>query len=78
MADNERSITFRIGGRAEEKTAYLEDSYIAGVSRLNCPKCYAINKTDCSGLHGVRMLTTGLNGELLPDKFGHGFDVVCK
>jgi hypothetical protein len=23
MADNERSITFRIGGFAEEKTAYL-------------------------------------------------------
>lgn len=78
FADNGRSITFRIAGNAEEKTAYMYDSYITAIARPNCTKCYGTNATSCSGNHGVRMLTTAVNGENLPDKFGFGYDVVCK
>ena len=78
FADNGRSITFRIGGHSDEKTAYMYDSYFAGIARPNCPKCYGATTNDCTGNHAIRMLTTGSNGESLPGKFGHGFDVVCK
>ena len=40
MADNVRSMTLRIGGNSDEKTAYVYDSYISGMSRPNCSKCY--------------------------------------
>jgi len=56
----------------------LNDSYITGIARPNCAKCYGLETNNCSDMHGVRMLTTGTNGEMLPGKFGHGFDVVCK
>jgi len=66
LADNDRSLTFRIGGSSDEKTAYLNDSYITGIARPNCSKCYGIGVNDCSNMHGIRMLTTGTNGEHLP------------
>jgi len=62
LADNIRSMTIRIGGNSDEKTAYVYDSYIAGIARPNCPKCYGLTTNDCSGNHGVRLLTTGSNG----------------
>lgn len=78
FADNGRSITFRIGGHSSEKTSYLYDSYFTAVARPTCKKCYGTGLTDCTNTHGIRMLTTGSNGENLPDKFGTGYDVVCK
>ncbi len=62
MADNGRSMTIRMGGTSDEKTAYLYDSYITGIARPNCPKCYGETKNVCSGNHAIRMLTTGANG----------------
>lgn len=29
-------------------------------------------------MHAVRMLAVTVNGESLPDKFGGGYDVICK
>ena len=78
LADNGRGLTFRIGGSSDDKTAYLYDSYITALARPNCSQCYGITASNCVGNHGIRMLTTGRNGEHLPLKFGHGFDVVCK
>jgi hypothetical protein len=78
LADNGRSMTIRIGGSSSEKTGYLHDSYITAISRPTCTKCYGETATKCIGNHAIRMLTTGINGEKLPDKFGAGFDVVCK
>jgi hypothetical protein len=78
LADNGRGLTFRIGGNSDDKTAFLNDSYITAMARPNCTQCYGASATDCTGNHGVRMLTTGSNGELLPKKFSHSFDVVCK
>ena len=36
MTDNNRGLTLRIGGRASFKTAFLNDSYIAAISRPDC------------------------------------------
>lgn len=78
MADNVRSMTIRMGGSMTQKAAFVYDSYITGIARPSCPKCYGTTTTLCSGNHGIRLLTTAINGENLPDKFGHGYDVVCK
>lgn len=61
FADNGRSITLRIGGNSDEKTAYIYDSYFTAIARPNCTKCYGVNATDCLGNQGVRLLTTGSN-----------------
>ena len=62
MADNGRGLTFRIGGSSDDKTSYLNDSYITAMARPNCSQCYGPTATDCVGNHGIRMLTTGKNG----------------
>lgn len=40
MADNQRSMTIRIGGNIPDKTGYVYDSYITAIARPNCVKCY--------------------------------------
>lgn len=59
-------------------SAYLYNSYITAISRPNCPECYGSNATACTNAQGMRMFTASANGEVLPAKFGSGFDVVCK
>jgi hypothetical protein len=62
LADNVRGMTIRIGGTSDEKVAYVNDSYITAIARPNCTKCYGTYANQCTGNHGVRMLTTGANG----------------
>jgi hypothetical protein len=66
-----------LGGDSPDKTGYLNDSYITAIARPNCTNCYGTGRSDCIGNHGMRMITTGANGEELPNKFGAGYDVVC-
>jgi hypothetical protein len=80
MADNQRSITLKLGdheGRTDH-SAYLFNSYVSAISRPNCSECYGSSATICSDNHGLRLFTASANGEVLPVKFGTGFDVVCK
>jgi hypothetical protein len=71
-------MTIRIGGNIPDKTGYVYDSYITAIARPNCVKCYGEISNPCKENYGVRLMTTGLNTETMPDKFGAGFDVVCK
>ena len=59
-------------------TAYLSYSYVTPVSRPNCPYCYGNNAINCVNNIGFRMYTASNNGEVMPGKFGSGFDVICK
>lgn len=59
LADNGRSLTFRIGGNSNDKTAYLNDSFISVVARPNCANCYGDKKNDCKDNYAIRMLSTG-------------------
>lgn len=78
MTDNIMSVILRIGGSSTVKTSFLNDSYIAAISRPDCTKCYEEGATTCTDLKGIQLLTVGSNSESLPDKFGLGFDVICK
>jgi hypothetical protein len=78
MADNRRAISLRIGGGSSKKTAWLNDSYITAISRPDCAECYGSAATHCVNNRGIRMLAIGSNSESLPDKFGPGFDVICR
>lgn len=80
MADNQRAITLKLGdGEGNTNhTAYLYTSYVTAVSRPACAECYGPNATKCSNLQGLRMFTPSANGEQLPNKYGGGFDVICK
>lgn len=59
LADNGRSLTFRIGGTSNDKTAYMNDSFITAIARPGCVQCYGETKNDCTGNHGIRMLALG-------------------
>jgi hypothetical protein len=80
MADNIRSVTLKLGASegGDNHTAFLSNSYITAISRPNCTQCYGPSAITCSNTHGMRMLTASANGEVLPAKFGPGFDVICK
>lgn len=80
MADNGRSMGLRNGHASynhDNCTATFKDSWISAIARPNCDYCYGPTATPCSNNHGLRMLTSTINGEKLPEKFGTGFDVVC-
>lgn len=80
MADNGRGITLKMGASegGTNHSAYLYNSYITAMSRPSCAECYGSGKTSCSDTHAVRMFTASANGEVMPAKFGTGFDVICK
>ena len=80
MADNGRSVTLKLGASEgnSNHTAFFTNSYISAVSRPSCSECYGSKATQCTGGHGMRMFTPSANGQTLPNKFGSGFDVVCK
>ena len=78
IADSGRAVTLRFGKEGDDRTARFEDSWISAVSRPDCTECYEPEATDCSSNFAVRMLAVTVNGESLPDKFGTGFDVICK
>lgn len=61
MADNQRSVTLRIGSTADFKTAYFNNSYISAISRPSCTKCYGQSKIDCTGNQAMRMVAIGGN-----------------
>ena len=78
MADNQRALSLRVGGGSKKKTLWLNDSYIAAISRPDCAECYGPSATVCTNNRGIRMMAIGSNSESLPDKFGPGFDVICR
>lgn len=80
MADNVRGITLKHGASegGNDHTAYLYNSYVNAISRPTCDYCYGSGAIQCSGTHGMRLFTASANGEVMPAKFGHGFDVICK
>lgn len=80
MADNGRGATLKVGASEGKNnhTAYFSNSYITPVSRPNCSYCYGSGATSCVNNIGLRMFTASANGEVMPGKFGSGFDVVCK
>lgn len=80
MADNGRSVTLKLGANegGNNHTAFLQNSFITALSRPACDFCYGPSATDCTNTIGVRMLTASANGEVMPAKYGTGFDVVCK
>ena len=57
----------------------FKNSYVAGLSRLDCPNCYGDNKTVCRNLHGVRLLSISQLGNKFPlfQFTGSSFDVIC-
>ena len=81
IADSGRGATLRfgLGGRKQrDMTAKFDDSFITAISRPDCPNCYGPGKIMCDGNSGIRMLAVTVNGESMPDKFGAGYDVICK
>lgn len=80
MIDNGRGVTLKLGASegGHDHTAYLYNSYIGAVSRSSCAECYGASALSCSNTHGMRMFTASANGEVMPQKFGTGFDVICK
>lgn len=61
MADNERSVTIRVGGNSDLKAAYFNDSYITALSRPSCFDCYGEGKIKCNENHALRMMSIGSN-----------------
>ena len=82
IADSGRGATLRFGhgGRRnnEDFTGHLKNSYITAISRPSCTQCYGTGAIDCTDNFALRLLAVTVNGESLPDKFGNGFDVICK
>ena len=62
VADSGRGLTLRFGGKGDDKTGYLRNSFITAISRPNCPECYGNDAIHCTGRHAVRMLTVTVNG----------------
>ncbi len=59
-------------------TALLTNSYVSTLSRPDCDYCYGSTALRCSDNVGVRAFSASANGELMPKKFGPGYDVICK
>jgi hypothetical protein len=81
LADNGRGMNLRHGFgsfNGDNNTLVLQNSWITAVSRPNCSYCYGWSATDCSNNYAIRMMVTTPNGEMLPDKFNTGFDVICQ
>jgi hypothetical protein len=80
MADNGRGATLKMGASegGNNHSAYFSNSYITAVSRPSCSYCYGSQGINCINNIGVRMFTASANGEIMPGKFGSGFDVICK
>lgn len=78
VADCLRGATLRFGLEGADRTAEFKNSYITAISRPTCTSCYGETAIKCSGGQGIRMLAITVNGEAMPDKFGSGFDVICK
>ena len=80
MVDNGRGVTIKFGDSEgnTNHTAFFRFSVVNAISRPTCTYCYGANAIPCTGSIGMRMLTVTGNGESLPDKFGAGFDVICR
>lgn len=78
IADSMRAATLRFGKEGDDRSAFFRNSFITAISRPSCTDCYGTGATDCTGNHAVRMLAVTVNGEMMPEKFGNGFDVICK
>lgn len=78
VADSGRGVTLRFGKEGDDRTAYFSNSYVSAISRPGCSECYGNTTIDCTSNFGVRMLAVTVNGEMLPGKFGAGYDVICR
>lgn len=79
FTDNERGMTLRYAHDIDENSLIFRNSYVSGISRLDCPDCYGDDKISyCAGGYAVRMLSVTLSGETFPlAKFPTGHDVIC-
>lgn len=74
-----RAFNLRFGHPdSDDSTANVDDMYINAISRPNCDYCYGDSAIPCSNQEALRLLTTTINGESLPDKSGTGYDVICR
>lgn len=80
MVDNQRGATLKFGNGegGSNHTGIFTNSYISAISRPDCAECYGDNAIACTNSIGLRLLSASANGEILPAKFGPGFDVICK
>lgn len=79
FADNQRGITLRYAHDVDENSLIFKNSFITGISRIDCPYCYGSDKISyCSNGYAVRMLAVTLTGETFPlKKKPTGHDVIC-
>ena len=79
FADNKRGITLRYAHDTDENSLIFKNSFITGISRIDCPSCYGSDKISyCSSGYAVRMLAVTLTGEVFPlKKKPTGHDVIC-
>lgn len=81
LADNGRAMGLRHGHggfNGDNNTAFWRDSWVSAASRPKCNYCYGAGATDCQNNLALRMMVTTINGETMPDKFGTGFDTICR
>lgn len=80
MVDNQRGVTLKMGGSqaTTNHTAIFSNSFVSALSRPDCNYCYGTGALKCSNNVGVRAFSASGNGELMPKKFGPGYDVICK
>ena len=79
FADNQRGVTLRYAHEIDENSLIFRDSFVTGISRMDCPECYSASKIKyCSGGYAVRMFTATITGESFPlVKRPTGHDVIC-
>jgi len=81
-----RAFNLRFGqsfSNMDDTTAIVENFYINAISRRDCTYCYGDASTTpsvipCANQEALRLLSITINGETLPDKFGTGYDVICR
>lgn len=63
LADNKRALGLRFGGVVNQRnnSVTITDSWISAVSRPTCEQCYGDQKTSCSNLNALRLLTVTSN-----------------
>jgi hypothetical protein len=78
LSDNVRGGTLKFGGIANHlnNTAFLTNSYITAISRVNCSECHPNNL--CTNMIGFQLLTVSENGLTISDSFASNLDLINK
>jgi len=73
-----RAFNLRFGMGSDDARANVDEFYVNAISRPNCDYCYGVSAIPCANQEALRLLAITINGETLPDKFGTGYDVICR